>query len=774
MGKMKCTKCKLALLITIGFSGAASAQDATQAKDLGVVVITSGQPSSLPTQIPTTMETVTARQIAETINATDSEDALKYLPSLSVRKRFAGDYNHAVLASRASGSQNAARSAVYADGMALSNFVGNDKFYSPRWGMVNPEEIERVDVMYGPFSAAYPGNSVGAVVDYVTRMPTKFEAHVKAGMSRQHFDQYNTHETYGGKDISATLGAKNGDWSYWVHLSRADVNAQPMGFVYANPTSGAGTQVNGLVTTKDVYGNPVAVVGTTTQYHTVQDHAKLKLAFDISSTLRAMYIFGAWQNTSDGNPNSYLTNAAGQPVYAGNTLNSSGKITSGGTYTLSNTAFSASRESLAHYMHGFSLKSNTQDVFDWEAMVSVYDYQKDLNRASPSNTGTGLFAGTGAGATPGKLTDYSGTGWNNLALKGTWRPEGLKGAHIVDFGYQQDNYRLKISQNNTGFSDWETASASALTSQSAGRSQLQSVYAQDAWKFAPKWKAVMGLRAEQWSSNGGLAFTSGKNATLYPDRLENYFSPKLAISHLWAPDLMLKASTGRAVRMPTVHELYGSTTANANNVYTNDPNLKPEQSQTTELTAEKDLGSGLLRTTAFFETTRNAIVSQSAILPNYGTATYLQNIKRIESKGLEIAYSGQNVFTRGLDFSTSLTYVDSRIKENVVADTIDKRQIRVPIWRANALVNYHWNDKLSTSLGARYAGRMYGQLNNSDINGYAYTGNSKFFVVDTRVVYKVDKQWTVAAGVDNLNNYQYWNFHQYPMRTYRAELKWDL
>ncbi|MEY4362658.1 MAG: hypothetical protein RLZZ24_10, partial [Pseudomonadota bacterium] len=108
------------LWLTLGVMAWAQAQT----KDMGMVVITSGQSSSMPTQIPTTMETVTAKQIQETINATDSEDALKYLPSLSVRKRFAGDYNHAVLASRASGSQNAARSAVYADGMALSNFVG--------------------------------------------------------------------------------------------------------------------------------------------------------------------------------------------------------------------------------------------------------------------------------------------------------------------------------------------------------------------------------------------------------------------------------------------------------------------------------------------------------------------------------------------------------------------------------------------------------------------------------------------------------------------------
>jgi iron complex outermembrane receptor protein len=287
----------------------------------------------------------------------------------------------------------------------------------------------------------------------------------------------------------------------------------------------------------------------------------------------------------------------------------------------------------------------------------------------------------------------------------------------------------------------------------------------------------LGLRAEQWRTDSGLAYTSTVGTAVnYPNRVENHLSPKAAISHLWAPDLMLKASTGRAIRMPTVHEMYGSTTAAANVSYANNPNLSPEKSQTTELTAEKDLGHGLLRVTAFFEETKDAIVSQSSLVPGSTTvATNIQNIGRIKSQGLEVAYAGSNVFTRGLDFSSSVTYVESLIKENSGApDTIDKQQIRVPVWRANALANYHWSDQLSTSLGARYAGRQYGQLNNSDINGYAYTGNSKLFVVDTRVLYRVDKQWSVAAGIDNLNNYRYWNYHQYPMRTYHAELKWDL
>ncbi len=101
---------------TIDITRTTAAADAPT-KTLGVVTITGGQPTSLPTQIPTTMEGITRAQIEQSINATDSEDALKYFPSLLVRKRYIGDYNHAILSSRASGTGNSARSAVYADGM---------------------------------------------------------------------------------------------------------------------------------------------------------------------------------------------------------------------------------------------------------------------------------------------------------------------------------------------------------------------------------------------------------------------------------------------------------------------------------------------------------------------------------------------------------------------------------------------------------------------------------------------------------------------------------
>src|SRR3954469_3118852 len=142
---------------------------------------------------PNTRESVTAARLRETVNVRNTEDALRYFPSLFVRKRHIGD-TQAPLATRTSGVGSSARSLVYADGVLLSALIdNNNNFASPRWGMVSPEEIDRVDVFYGPFSAAYPANSIGAVVNLTTRMPEEPEGSLRVATSVQSFDQYGTH-----------------------------------------------------------------------------------------------------------------------------------------------------------------------------------------------------------------------------------------------------------------------------------------------------------------------------------------------------------------------------------------------------------------------------------------------------------------------------------------------------------------------------------------------------------------------------------------------------
>jgi len=736
-------------------------------KSLGIVTVSGGQPTSLPTQIPTTIEGMTREDVETRINATDSEDALKYLPSLLVRKRYIGDYNHAILSTRASGTGNSARSAVYADGILLSNYLGNGiangSNYAPRWGMVSPEEIERVDVMYGPFSAAYPGNSAGAVVDYVTRMPQKFEAHVSAGYSSQPNRLYGPRQTFDGWQTGASLGSRAGDWSWWLSVNRTDSEGQPLTFTTATLASGvpggAGTPVTGGVPGRNTLNQPWTILGAGTQYHTVQDQAKLKLAYDFSPTVRAVYTLGWWQNAGQGRSQSYLADAGGQPVY-------SGPVNIGGrTYTLSPTAFPLTNDAQTHVMHGLSVKSRTQGVFDWELAASLFDYAKDQQRAP--TVALPLAATGGAGT----LQDQDGTGWRTLAAKGTWRPDGMAGAHIVDFGLGHDSYRLAIAKNGV-MGDWfdGPVDPAAVVSNVGGRTATTSLWAQDAWRFAPRWKAVLGLRWEDWrASNGYTAAAAAQQS--YASRSESHFSPKAALAWQWDSSTVLKASLGRAVRFPTVGELYGATSGGALS-FVNDPNLKPEKSWTGELSVEKDTGNGLARATLFHETTRDALFSQ--LIPG-STVSRVQNVDKVRTTGVELAYSGASVFVRGLDLGSSLTFANSKtVADAAYPQAVGKWQPRVPRWRATAWATWQPNDRWAYTVAARYSGRQYSNLDNSDVNAFAYFGASKYFTVDLRVRYQIDRQWSAAFGIDNANNYQYWNFHPYPQRTYTASLKWDL
>lgn len=769
-------KNRIALAVAMAYPFVLSAQqvDNAPSKEVGVVTIVSKQPTSLPTQIPATMEGITAAQIEQNINATDSEDALKYFPSLLVRKRYNGDYNHAILSSRASGTGNSTRSAVYADGILLSNYLGNGVSglsFPPRWGMVTPEEIERVDVMYGPFSAAYPGNSVGAVVEYTTKMPEKLEGAVKLGFTHQPFDLYNTQATFGGWQSSAQLGSRSGDWSWFVNLNHTDSKGQPLTFATRTVASGtagsSGTAVTGAVPGLNSANVPWLILGTGTQYHTVQDHAKVKVAYDFSPTVRATYSLGIWQNTSEGRPQSYLTNASGQPVTSG-AINIGGRsyaALNGGDFALTN-------EKLTHTLHGLSVKSRTQGVFDWEVAASLYDYGSDTKRQNAaSNTLPNAEAG-GAGT----IADGSGTGWNNLALRGTWRPQGPKGEHVVDFGAQQDNYKLRYLTSNIA-GNWTTDPAGSVASEVGGRTQLQSLYAQDTWRFAPDWRAVLGLRAEQWRATQGLTRFSASSSQAFADRSENHISPKGALSWKLDAQAFVKYAVGRAVRMPTVNELYGATST-TNSQYINDPNLRPEKSWTQELSYEKNLDKSQWRVTAFAEDTRDGIYSQSVIDAAAGNRTIsrVQNVDRIQTRGLEGAFTINGWGLPGLDLTGSLTYADSVIQANqgfvaTPGDTLGKMQPNIPKWRATLLTAYRWNAEWSTSLAVRHSGQQFRTLNNSDVNGYAYMGVSPFTTVDLRARWQISPKLVAAFGIDNLNNDKFWNFHPYPQRSYTAELK---
>jgi iron complex outermembrane receptor protein len=220
----------------------------------------------------------------------------------------------------------------------------------------------------------------------------------------------------------------------------------------------------------------------------------------------------------------------------------------------------------------------------------------------------------------------------------------------VDFGFQQDSYQLQYLTSNIT-SNWITGAPASVANDVGGKTRLQSFYAQDAWAFAPRWKAVLGARAESWTASSGYTRIPGSTPAIntpWPTRTENFVSPKAALSWQWLPDTVLKASTGRAMRFPTVGELYGATST-TNSQYINDPNLKPERSWTSELSAETDLGNAnAAPDLVFTENTHDSLYSQTTFDATANrNISRVQNVGRIATQGLELAYSGVDVLEEG-------------------------------------------------------------------------------------------------------------------------------
>lgn len=770
---------------------------AEEEKQFDEMLVKSDKPA-VPAHVPSTTESVTARQIAESVNSVSSAGALQYVPSVHVRERFIGDVNGG-LAMRMYGVNSSAETIVYADGLLLSNFLTNSCCPGPRWGLVSQHAIDRVDVMYGPFSALYPGNSVGGVVLMTTHMPTRFEAHAQLDAFTENFKLYGTDKSFTGVHGAATVGNKAGAWSFWLSADRLDNHSHPTDFTSATAKTGAPaaagqyTVVSGAHFDRDIANRARVITAATSMDHTVKDDATLKIGYDFSPSVRAVYTFNVWQNTSDKRVESYLKDAAGNAIYGTSTAAGPYRYVRINGRDYSVTAPSASYGEAEYHLHGLSVKSQTGGTWDWEVTGSIFNQNKDVTRASSGNFGRT----PSTAATAGTITYADGTGWQNLDLRGEWRPGGnLRSEHQVSFGFHTDTYRTKSDQYRLGAGNWETSNPATLNTNSRGVTTTNAIYLQDAWQISPNVKLVVGGREERWEASDGSNYANGRNVS-YRDKTLRAFSPKGSLSYQASDVLALRGSVGRGVRFPTVGELFknvgitrvggGAPTAAEiaafpapyNVALTNNPNLRPETADSWELVAERFLPNGVWRTSLFGEDKKDALVSQADIttLPGFSISS-VQNVDKVRTYGIETSLQVNDLWVRGLDLHGSVAYIHSRIAKNAANPGLEGTQLPlIPVWRASLLGVYHASDALSYSLGWRYSGRQHSGLYDTaagrypDPNPDVYGGRSNFSVFDAKVLYKFSKQGTASVGIDNIGNVKYFTLYPYSQRTFFAGLK---
>ncbi|WIM04847.1 MAG: TonB-dependent receptor [Candidatus Nitricoxidivorans perseverans] len=704
----------------------------------------------------TTSTEAATKALIESTNVINTEDAVKYLPSVQVRKRYIGDRN-AILSSRNSGTIDSARSLVYADNVLVSMLLGNSFAYAPRWWFIAPQEIDRVDVSYGAHSAAYSGNAVGVVMVMKSKLPEKFEAHAEAQAFTQSFNLYGTDETYSGSRLGAFLGNRHGDLRWTLSASHFDNTGHPQSFKTSSRKTAdtGGTVVTGYHWDKDPKNADRVVMGATSIDHTIQGNAKIKLAYDFSPASRLTYTLGHWRNDSDVGVQTYLRDASGNPVYSGSV-----KI-DGATYSLSATDLQPSKRLEEHWMNSLTWRFDPKSEGDWafEAALTDYDIDKDKTR-KPTTALPGAASG-GAGQV--QLLD--GTGWVTADMRVDWRPARGKRGHDVAFGYHYDKHTLNDrTWTNT---NWLVGDATTVNAGNTGKTETQGIYVQDAIALSPDLKMTIGLRYEQWRAFNGTK-TNTTSTLTYPDRKSTFASPKFSLSWVATEDWLLRGSLSRATRFPTVTELFQGSISGST-IVNNDPNLKPEKILAGELAAERDIGGGSLRVSLFQDNLKDALTRQTT-----GTVTTVQNVSKVRVRGIETALQHKDAFIRGLDLTGSLTFVDSRILAWEQRPTaVGHRMIRLPDWRATLAATWHASDKMDWTLAGRYSGRQFNEFDNSDTNDEVYGSTSRFLVIDAKFNYRFDKRFSVAVGVDNLTNEKYFAFHPYTQRSWVAQAKYQ-
>jgi iron complex outermembrane receptor protein len=746
----------LAILLAAGTAQAQTLRSSLQPE---YVIVTGERARSADPTAPDTQ--VTAAKAQEQINTVNTEDMLKYAPSLVVRKRHYGDTQDPI-ATRTSGLGASARNLIFVDGIMISSPIGNNNSAaSPHFGVAAPQDVSRIDVLYGPFAARYAGNSIGATINITTRMPDHFELYGDATGAVQTFNKYSTDETVGTWQLAGGVGDRYGDFSWRLSANHLDSLSQPLGYATLTrpvSTSPAGTSLGGAFDDFNRTGAPIAVVGDTGIEHQMQDTDTLKLAYDFANRWQLAYTASLFHQDNDAGVSTYLHDGAGSAVYSGNSnINGYNYNIAAGTF--SNNVYNWQQSQLAQ---GLSLTSAQDGDFAWEIIASDYAYLNDKQRV-PTAALPGAFT-SGAGT----INRMNGTGWYTLDANGAWR--GWTD-HEISFGVHRDAETFAQTRNN--LTDWIAGGAGTVVNAAKGRTATNAVWLQDIWTLLPDLKASAGLRYEDWRAYGGSNFSAAPPLNVSQPRISaSTLSPKASLAWQISDDWRLTGSWGVAFRMPTVTELYQAITTGTVLTVPN-PNLRPERASSYELAAERVTNSGRMRLSFFEEDITSALLSQSAPLLAGSTAvfSFVQNVDRTQVRGIEFVVDQYDAFIPGLELMGSLTAADGRIRQdNAFAAAVGKFIPGVPKLKANAVATYRPDDNWSFTLGARYSDRSFGTIDNSDPISQTYQGFAGYFVVDARARYRLDENWNVSIGVDNLNNDKYFLFHPFPQRTLVMEI----
>lgn len=707
--------------------------------DIGQLIISATKTPKNINSIPGSIVIINKDEI-ENSSAAFADDTLNTI-SGSYQKRSKLSDTTASISLR--GFEGSKRTLVLIDGQAL-----NDAYnLTIEWPAVSLDNIEKIEIVKGPFSSLYGSAAMGGVINIITKSPSKRELKVNAAYGQD--NTFSTHINYADKLLDNLNLNLNID-----KLATDGYRSQPV--VKSASTGTANTTVTGWEETKSSKGITQYLIGDKGLNFWNQLKYSGKVNWDISSISKLSINF----NVSDSlygykDPQSYLKDNDGTEI-------------TNGSVTFDNSGDKKISLSTYQFLQGDGWSNQKLIALDYQTLF------KDINfksRISYSQDGSGYIT-TSSGATtaegPGKINETTPKISTQIA---TQFDIPLINKHLLTIGieHRQDSVEGKEST----LTNWtDKSSKTDLLTSMQGKQSNQSVFAQLEAHILDNVTAYLGGRYDYWRNFDGESMASNTTTT-YESKTHSQFSPK--ISGIYQPQIVLanglwqinafKAAYGKTFRGPTLYEQYKTWTYYST-TYNSNPDLKPETGTSWEIGFDQSFFQNTVKLSAtYFESDIQDLIYNKQVTTN---VKKYENAGKGEIKGYEIDFT--QYITPWLSAFANYTQQNTEITENDAdATSVGKQFIKVPQQMYNLGLKLHQNN-LDSSLTWRWVAKVYGSSDNSDTESSVYGSYDQLNLLDFYLGYSISKNIRISLNVDNVLDEKYYQYYLAPGRSFLVKI----
>ena len=693
------------------------------------VVVTATRTEKDVETAPGIVNVVTEKEM-ETRNIKTVDEALDTLPGVFNRRQSLTDTQSSILLH---GIPDQKRTLILKDGVTLNNgYDGSVSFTG-----LSTENIEKIEIVQGPFSSLYGGNAMGGVVNIITKMPEKREFTLESGYG----SSWNRGQSLDDlQKYYVSYGDKLADkFSLLFDYGYKSTNgfSKYLNVVSTQPTAG----ITGWSYTTDTTGKPRYLIGDKGDNTWWDENIGIKAQYDFSnvSKINASFARVRYKYNYD-DPHTYLQDASGNPVYSYTGVNQSTFV----SYT------------------GSGAKEVNQYNVNFETEIGIAKAKlsfglNDEVKNWYTQAGTLIAGGSGGTVSSTPNQNY------NTDLQVTLP---IFTRNILTLG---GSFKTAVANTEkSSLSEWgDETSTTTLTNNYGGKDKTYAVFAQDEILILNKLTAYIGFREDWWETYDGYAnqFGTGAFATTYDSRSDSSFNPKLAVVYKPFDNTTLRTSAGQSFRGPTVYELF-TTYVSGSNTYNGNPDLKPETVQSWDAEITQGLWRGAKFSATYFENYMKDLIYNTTV--STGQYKYM-NAGKAESKGVVLEIEQR--FDKYVRLFANYTYTDARIKENSANPaSVDKRLTFMPDTMINAGAECEVGP-FSASLTGRYISKRYSTDTNTDTVNNVFGSYDPFLTADAKVSYKITKFATISFSVDNITNETYFSSYLAPGRSWFGGLE---